>query len=90
MLTTRLMVFVFDLPQKIQTHFVDHRATHGPASISAEDLGLRMRFCRSLALSEGKEELSWETWERGWAIEEKRASRSDGLKKGKEEKLVGR
>lgn len=80
--------------QKIQTHFVDHRSTHGPTSITAEDLGVRMRLCRALALSEGAAELSWAMWERGWEIEEKRRERGDGLlKKAAEpapEKLVGR
>jgi hypothetical protein len=67
-----------DFLQRIQSHFVDHRSTHGPASITAEDLGVRMRLCRALALSEGASELSWATWERGWEIEERRRERGDG------------
>ncbi|CED83757.1 Conserved membrane protein [Phaffia rhodozyma] len=84
-----------DVSEAIQSHFVNHRQIHGPQSLSGEELGLRMKFARSLALSRGQTKMDLETWQDAWRLDELRLGQadgwiaSDGSGKAKE-KLVGR
>lgn len=62
--------------QSIQTSFVTHRQTHGPSSLTPEDLSLRMKLARGLALSRNLPELDLATWDQAWKLDEQRIERS--------------